>query len=146
MSSNTFPLASSRSMDRRTYSLREKKIRTTYAIERLEGWRKTGCAVVLWYDSAFLSTVGKRDLAEMEQYFKDKIQIRDVRNLKIVRNYPHQFTEDVDIYFRCDLLRIACSIEDLETEQDPFTISIYTDWSLKLRRKRLAAFLGLFNG
>ena len=82
----------------------------------------------------------------MEQYFKDKIQMRDVRNLKIVRNYPHQFTEDVDIYFRCDLLRIACSIEDLETEQDPFTISIYTDWSLKLRRKRLAAFLGLFNG
>ena len=55
--------------------------------------------------------------------------MRDIRLLRIVQEHCAVFSQDVPVYFRADLLRVAAAVEDLKTTGLKYFV--YTDFDVE---------------
>lgn len=106
-------------------------------LSRLDGWAEFYPQVNLWYDSAMISPELKDDaVTQMRELIStkcrnaDRISLKDIRDLNIVRQNEHAFNQDMPMYFRVDLLRVVAMYTTLE-QSSPNSFFMYSDLSLK---------------
>jgi hypothetical protein len=109
-------------------------------LNKILSWARKNPAVILyiWFDSYVIKDTDKvisqtqHIIAQESQSISHnmaKIELRDIRDLPIVRNNPEIFSEKIPIYFRVDLLRNIITKELLEHE--PTTRCVYADFDVQ---------------
>ena len=101
--------------------------------------------VVLWYDSDMATEEQVSNTQKLISQLIDKVntenhdlinpqkfQIKNVRKLKIVQNYPRAFSENVPIYTRVDSLRLIAALEkeELDLEKKISSAFVYADYTV----------------
>lgn len=88
---------------------------------RLLSWKELHHNINLWYD-----TVPPKHI--------DGINLSDIRKLKIVQDNQHIFNENISVYFRVDMLRVAATIHHLDITGDKYFV--YADFDMEPMNKQ----------
>ncbi len=99
------------------------------------GWEKKNphAQIYFWYDSDFVSPVqiantkGLFDKIQHEAARCVSIEMKDVREIPIVKKNSDIFSENMSIFFRVDILRLITTLYLLEPLKDSDCFLVYAD-------------------
>lgn len=100
----------------------------------LNEWTKDYPNVTVWFDSemitsfkeAFEST--KQLVSKLDQ--APKIHLKNIRELSLIKENAHAFTQDKPVYFRSDLGRVIATYEALKEGLGVSSYLMYTDFKM----------------
>jgi len=112
------------------YTNKYDKNRASYLIN-LINWAKLNpkSNVILWFDSQMetAQAINRTEIVLKETSpLPGQIELKDVRQFTLVKDYPEVFGEEMPIYFRVDLLRSILLEELIFRHKD--TCAVYSDF------------------
>ncbi len=85
-------------------------------------WKESNphAEVAIWYDSEFATPKALENSQRILDKLKEEnpsynFKLKDVRDIDIVKNNPDAFSDNLDIYFRVDLMKLIISVYELES-------------------------------
>jgi hypothetical protein len=99
------------------------------AFDRITAWARE-FNVTIWYDSLDGTVTDEIVKNTIDKINHSMVNLKDVRQLNLVKNHPNVFSKINPVYFQVDLLRVIAAYATLQETKDD-AVFIYTDFAVK---------------
>ena len=97
----------------------------------LEQWSKLQpdrATIYMWYDSSLISVEAKNETMRLlKAKFGEKVRLRDIRELQVVKDHPTPFDGKVPVYFRVDLAKAVIADQLMKHEKTKYVVTADLD-------------------